>query len=40
MLPNSDKDFKIEINKMKMFVHPYFYLMLYNFFTEGMPEYN
>lgn len=40
MYPNGAKEFVIQVNKLKLFVYPYFYLMLFNFFTEGMPEYD
>ena len=40
MYPTGVKDFKVEIRRIKLFVHPYFYLMLYHFFSEGMPIYD
>ncbi|CDW82625.1 ph domain containing protein [Stylonychia lemnae] len=40
MYPNGAKDFVVQAGQIKVFVHPYFYLILYNFFTEGMPTYD
>lgn len=33
------KTFKIDVDQLKVFIHPYFYLMLDIFFWEGQPTY-
>lgn len=40
MYPTGKKDFKIQIDSLKLFLHPYFYLMLDHFFRENMPVYD
>lgn len=40
MFPSGKKDFKIDINDMKLFLQPYFYLMVDHFFREGLPTYD
>ena len=40
MYPDGNKYFKIEINGIKLFLHPYFYLMIDHFFRESMPVYD
>ena len=40
MYPNGNKVFNVEMSGIKLFLHPYFYLMLDHFFREGMPVYD
>ena len=40
MHSNGNKLFNVKFNKVKLFIHPYFYLMIDHFFREGMPEYD
>ena len=40
MHPDGRKDFQIEFGGLKLFLHPYFYLMIDHFFREGMPVYD
>ena len=34
------KIFEIEFSGLKLFLHPYFYLMIDHFFREGFPVYD
>lgn len=40
MHPDGRKYFEIEFAGLKLFLHPYFYLMIDHFFREGMPVYD
>lgn len=40
MHPDGSKSFKIEIDGIKLFLHPYFYMMIDHFFREGLPVYD
>jgi hypothetical protein len=40
MYPDGSKFFKIEVKGLKLFLHPYFYLMIDHFFREGQPVYD
>ena len=40
MFNDGKKTFNIHLSKLKIFIHPYFYLMLDIFFREGMPTYD
>ena len=40
MHPDGSKNFKIDIDGLKLFLHPYFYLMIDHFFREGLPVYD
>lgn len=40
MKPDGFKSFKIDIDGIKLFLHPYFYLMIDHFFREGLPVYD
>ncbi len=43
MNKNSDldkKDFVINISNLKLFLQPYYFLMLGHFFNEGLPQYD
>jgi hypothetical protein len=40
MHPDGKKNFEIDIGGIKIFLHPYFYLMMDHFFREGMPVYD
>jgi hypothetical protein len=39
MYPDGTKKFHIEAERIKLFLHPYFYMMIDHFFREGMPVY-
>ncbi len=38
--PDGTKNINVELQAIKVFVYPYFYLMIAHFFTENMPIYN
>lgn len=40
MHSDGNKNFEIEVAGIKLFIHPYFYLMMDHFFREGMPVYD
>lgn len=40
MFPDGRKTFSVSLNKLKIFLQPYFYLMLDIFFRDGMPVYD
>lgn len=40
MFSDGKKDFLINLSKLKIFLHPYFFLMIDIFFREGMPVYD
>jgi hypothetical protein len=40
MFPNGNKDIQIKLAELKLFIQPYFYLMVDHFFREGLPSYN
>ena len=40
MHPDGTKNFTIEFGGIKLFVYPYFYLMIDHFFRENLPTYD
>lgn len=38
--PNGDKFIDVMINKIKFFIQPYSFFMVYHFFSEGLPTYD
>ena len=40
MFPNGNKDIQVKLNSIKLFVQPYFYLMVDHFFRQGLPSYD
>jgi hypothetical protein len=40
MYPNGNKFYQVDFPGLKMFLHPYFYLMIDHFFREGQPVYD
>ena len=38
--PEGTKNFVVEFSGIKIFLHPYFYLMISHFFTVNMPTYD
>ena len=40
MFPNGNKEIQIKLSELKLFIQPYFYLMVDHFFREGLPSYN
>ena len=40
MHPDGRKNMSVTLNRLKIFLQPYFYLMLEIFFREGMPTYD
>jgi hypothetical protein len=40
MFPTGKKTFNIKLNDIKIFIQPYFYLMIDHFFREGIPVYD
>jgi hypothetical protein len=40
MYPDGNKNFNVDISNLKLFLHPYSFLMIDHFFREGMPLYD
>jgi hypothetical protein len=40
MHPEGTKNFQVTIEGIKLFVYPYFYLMINHFFSENLPTYD
>lgn len=40
MFSDGKKNFLVNLSKLKVFLHPYFFLMIDIFFREGMPVYD
>lgn len=40
MYPDGFKDTKCEFRNLKLFFHPYYFLMLNYFFKDGLPKYD
>ncbi len=39
-MPDGDKDMKVTFQNLKLFMRPYYYLMVHHFFSEAMPQYD
>src|SRR5687768_11078204 len=40
MLPNGSKEFSIKLSELKLFIQPYFFMMIDHFFRDGLPQYD